>query len=106
MLDASPMYPDGFHPTLQNRSPDLLRFAKVLQRSDVPSVKYYFTDFGLSTLFDGDVETELVTGAMAQDAEVPELSSIIPYDPFPVDVFTLGNVFKKHFLNVRYSVYN
>ena len=100
MLDGAPLYPEGFHPTMQGLNSTLLRRAKSLQRSEVQSVKYYITDFGLSTHFDNVDGPRMVTGAIAADAEVPELSSTIPYDPFPVDVFTLGNVYKKEFVHV------
>ena len=43
----------------------------------------------------------MVTGRDGLDREVPELSYSVPYNPFAVDIFTLGNVYKKDFLQVR-----
>ncbi|KAL5531081.1 hypothetical protein ACEPAG_3957 [Sanghuangporus baumii] len=105
MMEGRSLYgKDGFHPSDQDvTAGDITVFACPRTRRDVGFVKYYFTDFGLSSYFD-DPETllRLVIGNRAQDIDVPELSIIVPYDPFPVDVFTLGNVFKRNFLD-KYS---
>lgn len=74
--------------------------AKALRRCDVEGVLYYVTDFGISTRFTDPNEPRLVRGIDCQDKEVPELSQWTEYDPFPVDIFTLGNVFKKKLLGV------
>lgn len=100
MMDGSTLYPKGFlapSPTF-----DRTGFYPVrpLWRSGVPSFKYYVIDFGISTLFEDRTISPLVTGAFAQDDDVPELSETVPYSPFLVDVFTLGNVFKNVFLEV------
>ncbi|TDL26469.1 hypothetical protein BD410DRAFT_715808 [Rickenella mellea] len=102
MLDGTPMFPEGYHPTEQALDINARRFAKRLRRADVSSVKYYFIDFGLSTRFDDPAEPRLVTGNVAQDPDVPELSVVDPYDPFLVDIFTLGNVYRNYFLQ-QYS---
>lgn len=99
MLDGTPLYPNGFHPARKNFRIDKLRPAKYVSRSSVPEVRYYITDFGLSSRFEPG-KAGFVTVLYCQDRDVPELSDIIPYDPFAVDIFTLGNVFKKEFLQV------
>lgn len=102
-MDGRAMYgKKGFHPSFQDMTAaDVMVVASPKTRKDVGFVKYYFTDFGISTLFDDPAGPRVVVGDRAQDLEVPELSSVIPYDPFAVDVFTLGNVYKRHFLDVR-----
>ncbi|OCB87837.1 hypothetical protein A7U60_g4970 [Sanghuangporus baumii] len=102
MMDGRVMYgKKGFHPSDQDMTAaDVMILAKPKTRRDVGFVKYYFTDFGISSLFDDPSRPRVVVGNRAQDLEVPELSTVIPYDPFAVDVFTLGNVFKRHFLDV------
>ncbi|TDL14646.1 hypothetical protein BD410DRAFT_817149 [Rickenella mellea] len=102
MLDGTPIFPEGYHPTEQALDINARRFAERLRRADVSSVKYYFIDFGLSTSFNGPNEPRLVTGDVAQDPDVPELSVINTYDPFLVDIFTLGNLYRKMFLQ-QYS---
>ena len=74
--------------------------AKPLRRSDVKGVRYYIIDFGISSYFKDPVAPRLVTGPDGLDNEVPELHREAPYDPFPVDIFILGNMYKKLFVEV------
>lgn len=101
MFDGAGMYRKGYHAIFWdldvNGKP-----AYPLRRSDVPRVKYYFTDFGLSSRF-LEGEPKLVLGMNGLDRDVPELSGFEQYDPFPVDVFILGNVFKRNFTAVGCS---
>ena len=104
MMDGGSMYPKGFHPTHQERTLSAENLAPYRHRRDsVPGVTYYFTDFGISTRFEGGGPRR-VTGAVCQDHEVPELSDIVPYDPFAVDVFLLGNVYKRTFTKVSHLI--
>lgn len=98
-MDGEPIYPKGFHPsmsTLDARG----KWTTPRRRRDVGGVRYYFTDFGISSQFDGSEQTRLVTGEDGQDQDVPELHYPEPYDPFPVDVFILGNLFRTEFTTV------
>lgn len=103
MLDATALYPEGFHPHNQYLKRSGLGLAENhLNRADVPSsIRYYFTDFGISTHFKDPSQPRLVTGIHCQDKEVPELSDTVPYDPFKTDVFILGNVYKTCLTDVR-----
>lgn len=101
MMDASAMYPQGFHPIAPSLLPnDVSRLAPVMPRASVP-VTYYYVDFGISTLFTPEETNRMVTGLAGLDRDVPELSKDVPYDPFKVDIFILGNLFKQSFLDVR-----
>lgn len=103
MLEASSMYPYGFDPILQNTAVDWKKGrAKFKNRSECPNIKYFFIDFGLSTHFTNDNMERLVTGTMCQ-ANVPELSDWVPYDPFAVDIYLLGDVYQRAFIKVRFS---
>ena len=99
-MDPTALYPKGFHPesplVLAN---DLTTYAPVLPRASVP-VTYYYVDFGISTLFAPEDTNRLVTGRAGLDKGVPELSDVVAYDPFKVDVFILGNLFRQSFLQV------
>lgn len=100
MMDGTPLYPDGFHPSRQKMDIDGLNKAKYIRRVDASTpVRYYFTDFGLSTIMD-PWKPRRVIGKHGADQEVPELSYIEEYDPFPLDVFILGNVYRKTLLDV------
>jgi len=102
MLDASSLYPEGFHPEVQHmkrNGVDLL--SERVNRTDVLStIRYYFIDLGISSRFTDPLQPRLVTGRQCQDKEVPELSDTVPYNPFLVDVFILGNVYKTCFTEI------
>ncbi|KAI0800216.1 kinase-like domain-containing protein [Fomes fomentarius] len=95
MMDARPLYPDGYHPVHQNYTRDALYRVSPLSRLQNP-VRYYFIDFGLSTRFPPDASSYVV-GEIGRDTDVPELSDHVPYDAFKVDIFSMGNVYHKEF---------
>jgi len=96
MMDGDALFPEGFHPVAQHRRRDAaLAEPTVLTRSqEGVVVKYYFIDFGISTQFFG--ERELVLGSQGRDDTVPELSKPEPYDPFALDVYVAGNLFREY----------
>ncbi|KAI9063416.1 hypothetical protein FKP32DRAFT_1592485 [Trametes sanguinea] len=96
MIDASALYPRGFHPTMQGDLPDMSGVAPVLSRSATP-VRYYLIDFGISTRFEPGAR-RLVVGRDGLDREPPELSATVPYDPFKLDVFLIGNLIRHSFV--------
>ena len=99
MYDASEVFPNGFHPAADVCSEDARTLATFVTRTAAGGVKYFITDFGLSTrLEDGNYRR--VLGLHCQDRTVPELSDTKSYDPFLVDIYTLGNVFKENFIDV------
>lgn len=99
MMDGRPLFPRGHHPVRIDYTPDAIFDAPFLTRQDHP-VRYYFIDFGISSYFKTG-EAPLVTGTKGRDKEPPELSDTLPYDPFPLDIFILGNVYLKEFVQVR-----
>ncbi|EED81145.1 predicted protein [Postia placenta Mad-698-R] len=104
MMDASAMYPRGFHPIRENLLPNTQTAAPHYSRIDVP-VKYYYVDFGISSHIPPDAENRLVVGVASRDQEVPKLSRRKkPYDPFKVDIFMIGNLFCHYFHDVFSNV--
>ena len=99
-MDAKALFPKGFHPVYENMLPSGAGYAPVLPRSTA-EIKYYYVDFGISSHIPSDSPDKLVVGNFGRDQDVPELSITVPYDPFKVDVFILGNLFDKVFINVR-----
>ena len=93
MMDARPLYPEGYHPVRQNYTPDGMYTISPLSRTDRP-VRYYYIDFGLSERFAPGAPS-LVIGDVGRDDEVPELSSTVPYDGYKADIHALGNLFHK-----------
>lgn len=102
-MDASALYPLGFHPVYPHKLRDGTAGPLPLPRA-AAKIKYYFVDFGISSLISKDSSNKLVVGNFGRDREVPELSVSTPYDPFKVDVFILGNLFDRGFVEVRGSL--
>lgn len=99
-MDADALYPQGFHPVLQSKVRDFSRRAWPYSRTSASGpVGYYFADFGISVRIPPG-EPRNVLGEIGADRDVPELSDTIPYDPFKVDIFVLGNVFRKQIHDV------
>ena len=84
MMDASALYPRGFHPVNDDMLPDSVLVRAPTRPRAITPVVYYFTDFGISSQFAPDDTNRLVTGINGLDDEVPELSDDVPYDPFKV----------------------
>ncbi|KDQ20889.1 hypothetical protein BOTBODRAFT_26901 [Botryobasidium botryosum FD-172 SS1] len=105
MMDAKDIFPSGFHPQRTYLTPDASHWAPVRPRYQVPFPKYYFIDFGISTRF-LEGESPLVTGTDGQDKTVPEFKAngAPAYDPFPVDIYILGNVYKNDLLSIYPSL--
>ena len=68
-------------------------------REEHVNMRYYIIDFEMSQMFAED-EPHLVEDIRGADKSVPEYGFDHPYDPFPVDVYTLGMVFYKFFIKV------
>ena len=100
-MDAERMFPRGFHPVKDLLLHDIVTPAPFIPRRDA-GVKYYFVDYGISSYFPTGSENRLVLGRDGRDQDVPELSDEVPYDPFKVDIFTIGNVLRQEFCNVRF----
>ncbi|KAJ7144698.1 kinase-like domain-containing protein [Mycena filopes] len=106
MMDGQHLFPDGFHPRFQVLSPDRRRRAKHYTRTQRP-VKYYLIDFGISTAFKPG-EAHIATQILGRDRTVPEFiriedlpdtpASALLHDPFPVDVYYIGNTIRREFL--------
>jgi len=102
MMDADAMYPEGFHPIRTMYKADYSGYAPYVSRS-VAGVKYYFVDFGISVHIPEDAYPKLVTGHLGRDQTPPDLSTTVPYDPFMLDIYIMGNMFKSELTNVRNS---
>ncbi|KAI0325878.1 kinase-like protein [Cubamyces sp. BRFM 1775] len=95
MMDAKPLYPDGHHPVRLDFAPDGMHHVTPLPRAG-RSIRYFYIDFGLALQFQPGV-TPTAIGRVGRDREVPELSNTVPYDPFKVDIFALGNLYSQEF---------
>ena len=53
-------------------------------------VHYHYIDFGLSANYANGGRDALAIGMSGQVKTVPELSNVVPYNPFKTDVYQLG----------------
>lgn len=99
-MDATPLFPNGFHPVRQRSLPDVSGTAPRRTRVEAP-VRYYYIDFGISVRIPPETQPKLATGILGRDRDPPELLSDEPYDPFKLDVFIIGNLLRKEFQQAR-----
>lgn len=101
MMDPRPLYPQMFHPIDGLLDMDLRKKAKNYSRTARPT-KYYFIDFGLSRQYtqdDAPILEDIIRGG---DKSVPEHQGNPECcDPFPTDIYYLGNMIRENFLKVR-----
>ncbi|CAA7259338.1 unnamed protein product [Cyclocybe aegerita] len=95
VMDARPIFPNGWHPISDLYTPDYSGYTRSLSRIDHP-VRYYFIDFGLSHRFLPG-QRHVVKDYGGADQDVPEYEVLNPYDPFKADIYTLANIFMKKF---------
>ena len=102
LMDPMPLVSEVPNPIWPNRSyHDVERKIKTYTRTDHP-VKYYIIDFGLSIQFAAG-EPHIAPITYGGDKTVPEYSNTSgECNPFPLDIYTLGNMIRKHFMQVRF----
>lgn len=102
MMDASPMYPNGFHPMARSMDATFARSATYFSRTERPP-RYYWTDFDLSIKYDHDGPAHEMEGVQGADGTIPELlRDEYPYDPFAADVYIIGNMIRRYFTHVSF----
>jgi hypothetical protein len=100
MMDATPLYPTPYHPCVPAMRRDFKGKVKHRTRTQHP-VKYYFIDFGISRRYAPDA-VPLEDPIRGGDKTVPEFqNSDEPQNPFPTDVYYLGNLIREDFTEVR-----
>jgi hypothetical protein len=102
MMDATPLYPIPYHPREHRRRRDWKGRVSNLTRTQRP-VRYYIIDFGLSVRYDPFQGPPRDFPVVGGDKSVPEFrrNPDEPCDPFPVDVYYLGNMMRESFIRVR-----
>lgn len=102
MMDPKPLYPNMFHPASTDSDLAYKGFAKHYSRIARP-VKYYIIDFGISRRFNPAHGPPLELPIQGGDRSAPEIlsSNGQALDPFPTDVYYLGSMINRNFLQVR-----
>ncbi|KDQ23624.1 hypothetical protein PLEOSDRAFT_52821 [Pleurotus ostreatus PC15] len=62
-------------------------------------VTYYLVDFGLSRKYSPEDHPPLEPSIAGGDKSMPKFAAVDACDPFPVDVYTFGNLIKMYFLD-------
>ncbi|KNZ73760.1 hypothetical protein J132_09662 [Termitomyces sp. J132] len=93
MADAHSLFDVPPHPFTRYMKRDFSGKASPVASPTSKPIKYYLVDFDLSK--------EYPSGVPGGDRSVPEhlLPDAPPCNPFPVDVYCLGNVVREHFLD-------
>ncbi|KAI0363369.1 hypothetical protein BV20DRAFT_147088 [Pilatotrama ljubarskyi] len=103
MMDPRAMFPEMYHPVATNKKRDFSGLAKSYTRTRRPT-RYLLTDFGLSRKYSADETNPQEIPILGADRTVPEFQDdeTTPRNPFPTDVYYLGNMIRQDFLK-RYS---
>jgi hypothetical protein len=100
MLDPSGLFPVPFHPVLTDRTRDIRSKVRPLARSDI-TVKYYWIDFGIACKYRPEDCPPLEKVVKGADKSPPEHKDKQGrYNPFFTDVYYVGNLVRKNFLEV------
>ncbi|KIK41256.1 hypothetical protein CY34DRAFT_13149 [Suillus luteus UH-Slu-Lm8-n1] len=100
MTDAKDIYVEPYHPAKPHMKRDFSGNASHRTRTQRPP-KYYIIDFGLSRQYDANDENPLEYPVLGGDKTVPEFQNDmdVALNPFPTDVYYLGNTIREQFLN-------
>lgn len=100
-MDPARVYIDAFHPVNPTMKRDFSGRARFRTRTLGPP-KYFLIDFGLSRRYDPSIAEPREIPILGADKEVPEFqNSNEPCNPFPTDVFYIGNMIRKDLVEVR-----
>ncbi|TFK92741.1 hypothetical protein K466DRAFT_480048 [Polyporus arcularius HHB13444] len=98
MMDPLPLVSEIYHPVLDALSYDAKRRVKYSIRTGSPT-KYFFIDFGIARKYAADCSSPREAPIIGGDKTVPEFqNSNEPCDPFPTDVYYLGNLIRTDFI--------
>jgi hypothetical protein len=103
MADSSQLYDFPPHPSERTKKRDFSGDVNVCSTRTLTPIKSYLVDFGLSRRYNPEDGPPLELPRWGGDKTVPEFfAPDTPCDPFPVDVYCLGNAIRQYFLEVRH----
>ncbi|KAI0358593.1 hypothetical protein OH77DRAFT_1449137 [Trametes cingulata] len=98
MMDPTGLVSEPYHPLLPHLSYDGRRKVSTSTRTRHP-VKYYLIDFGISRRYPADCASPREPPIWGGVKTVPEFQhSNEPRDPFPTDIYYLGNLVRQNFV--------
>jgi hypothetical protein len=100
-MDPAGIFPVPYHPVLTDKTRDFRGKVHPLTRTQVP-VKYYWIDFGLARHYQPDQRPPAERIIIGADKSPPEHTDPTQScDPFPTDVYFVGNFVRQSFIKVR-----
>lgn len=100
MMDPSPLYDEKVHPVDHHMRRDFTGRAKEPHTRTLRPVKYYHVDFGHACRYDLSKGAASEPVGYGGDQTVPEFKTQERCDPFPVDVYRVGNLIRQNFTHV------
>ncbi|KAJ7147583.1 hypothetical protein C8R43DRAFT_1097128 [Mycena crocata] len=100
MMDATKLYPNGFHPSSIDDNRNYKGKASYTMRTEC-NPKYYLIDFGISRMYDPARGPPLDYAVLGGDKTLPECQEDNRnklHDPFPTDIYYLGNMVRREFI--------
>lgn len=107
MMDSIKLYPEGFDFLEIDKKPGGHGRPRHHSRTERPP-RYYFIDYGISTWYWDDQPHKEIP-VKGGDKTAPEHAILVdgkrvPCDPFPTDIYYLGNLIKTQFVEVMLQV--
>ncbi|KAJ7449118.1 kinase-like domain-containing protein [Mycena galericulata] len=96
LQDPTKLYPRGFHPVNYCLNPTNDGLAYSITRTECWP-RYYIIDFGLSRRYDPSKGPPLERVTPGGEGNPPEYANG-ECNPFPADIYALGNILKRHFI--------
>ncbi|KAJ7734569.1 kinase-like domain-containing protein [Mycena maculata] len=96
LQDPTKLFPRGFHPVNYCLNPTNDGLAYSITRTECWP-RYYIIDFGLSRRYDPSKGPPLERVTSGGDGNPPEYAGT-ECNPFPADIYCLGNILKRHFI--------
>jgi hypothetical protein len=107
MADSSRLYDFPPHAYDRTKKRDFSGHVKIRSSRTLTPIRYYLVDFGLSRRYNPEDGPPLALPRWGGDKSVPEfVAADTPCNPFPVDVYCLGNAIRQYFLEVRNTPHN
>lgn len=109
MMDASELYPEGFHPQKRDFNVDFTGSAVQKYTRTQRPPKYYWIDFGLAIRFGEADAFPRFPVLRGNDKSAPEFQDpnymAQQQNPFPTDIYYLGNLAKRYFTAVSFTFF-
>lgn len=103
MMDGRDMYSEQFRAFDYDKKLDYTGPVTPKRTRTACWPKYYIIDFGLSKRYREQDMPPAEIPQRGTDVSVPEFNNPgVPCNPFPIDVYTFGNLIRMDFIEVQY----